>query len=94
MNLEGAVGRPWRDLRFPAAMEVLPFDVTGRDTDGAAAAFPDGVKWQDLLRMAAVGHAAYLGTEAGTTWRVRRVYGPAVFVVERLWGDDPALRSL
>jgi DNA-binding CsgD family transcriptional regulator len=22
------------------------------------------------------------------------VYGPAVFVLERLWGDDPALRSL
>ena len=119
----------WKNLRYPAATEVLNVDVQGRvqfTYGGTAPPFLEGLNRQDLLRSATVTPAAYLRTETGATWRVRRFHAPAgpsaagapddpardaapaprerarhftesrplEFVLERLWGDDPALRAL
>lgn len=116
----------WTNLGCPAATEVLRVDVQGRlqFTNGRTAPpFLETLKRQDLLRSATVTPAAYLQTDTGTMWRVRRVHGlshetapdrpprdaapaprertrqltecgPDLFVLERLWGDDPALRAL
>lgn len=127
--IEEAERSAWKRLGYPAAMEILHVDLLGRvrcANGGTAPPFLEALKRQGLLHSATVTPAAYLRTEAGTTWRVRRVHalarpsedgaadrpardaapaprertrhftesGPLGFVLERLWGDEPALGDL
>lgn len=58
----------WRNLRYPAAMEVLNVDVQGRvqfTYGGTAPPFLEGLNRRDLLRSATVTPAAYLRRGGG-----------------------------